>query len=127
MAEAANHVSLQVVEAAKGAAAIMGMNNIYYRFQHLSSNQKYSTLPARLRMNIIRSHGVEQADFELWCVAVSAINACGTCVDSHERVVREKGLSEDAILGSIRIAAVVHGLAAVLDAEPVLASEAVPV
>ena len=127
VAEAANHVSLQVVEAAKGAAAIMGMNNIYYRFQHLSSNQKYSTLPARLRMNIIRSHGVEQADFELWCVAVSAINACGTCVDSHERVVREKGLSEDAILGSIRIAAVVHGLAAVLDAELVLASEAVPV
>ena len=72
-------------------------------------------------------HGVDQADFELWCVAVSAINACGTCVDSHEKVVREKGLSEDAILGSVRIAAVVHGLAAVLDGEPVLASEALPV
>ena len=56
VAEAANHVSPQVIEAAKGAAAIMGMNNIYYRFQHLSSNQKYGTLPARLRMNIIRSH-----------------------------------------------------------------------
>jgi len=126
-AEASNHVSPQIIEAAKGAAAIMGMNNIYYRFQHLTSNQKYATLPARLRMNIIRSHGVDQADFELWCVAVSAINACGTCVDSHEKVVREKGLSEDAILGSVRIAAVVHGLAAVLDGEPVLASEALPV
>ena len=123
VAEATSHVSAQVIEAAKGAAAIMGMNNVYYRFQHLSSNQKYGTLPARLRMNIIRSHGVEQTDFELWCVSVSAINACGTCVDSHERVVRDKGLSEDAILGSIRIAAVVHGLAAVLDSEPVLASE----
>ena len=75
--DAAKHVSLQVIEAAKGAAAVMGMNNVYYRFHHLSNNQKYSTLPARLRMNIIRSHGVDAADFELWCVAVSAINSCG--------------------------------------------------
>ena len=32
----------------------MGMNNIYYRFLHLSSNEKYKTMPARLRMNAIR-------------------------------------------------------------------------
>lgn len=61
----------------------MGMNNVYYRFLHLTSNEKYRTMPARLRMNIIRSHGVEPADFELWSTTVSAINGCGTCVDSH--------------------------------------------
>jgi alkyl hydroperoxide reductase subunit D len=117
--DAAKHVSLQVIEAAKGAAAVMGMNNVYYRFHHLSNNQKYSTLPARLRMNIIRSHGVDAADFELWCVAVSAINACGKCVDAHERVLREKGVTEESINAAIRIAAVVHGLAVVFDAERV--------
>jgi alkyl hydroperoxide reductase subunit D len=123
--EAAKHVSAQVIEAAKAAAAIMGMNNIYYRFHHLSKNEKYATLPARLRMNIIRSHGVEAADFELWCVAVSAINACGKCVDAHERVLREKGITEESINAAIRIASVIHGLAVMLDAERVLAPQTV--
>ncbi len=125
LAEAAKHLSPQALEAAKGAAAIMGMNNIYYRFLHLTANEKYRTLPARLRMNIIRTHGVEPVDFELWCVAVSAINGCGTCVDSHEKTVREKGLGEEAILAAVRMASVIHGLAAVFDAERVEATQAV--
>ncbi|MBZ5704163.1 MAG: carboxymuconolactone decarboxylase family protein [Acidobacteriia bacterium] len=125
LAEAANHLSAQALEAAKGAAAIMGMNNVYYRFLHLTSNQKYSTIPARLRMQIIRSHGVDQADFELWCAAVSAINGCAACVDSHEKVVREKGISEEGVLAAIRLAAVIHGLAAVFDAEKAAVTQAV--
>jgi lipoyl-dependent peroxiredoxin subunit D len=119
LAEASGHLSPSTLEAAKGAAAIMGMNhNIYHRFLHLTSNSNYQTLPARLRMNILRSHGVDHVDFELWCAAVSAINGCAACVDSHEQVIRKQGLSEQAVLAAIRIAAVVHGLAAVLDAEP---------
>lgn len=125
LAEASGHLSAQALEAAKGAAAIMGMNNIYYRFLHLTANEKYQTMPARLRMNIIRTHGVEAADFELWCVAVSAINGCSACVDSHEKAVREKGLSEEGVLAAIRLASVVHGLAAVFDAESVGAKQAV--
>jgi alkyl hydroperoxide reductase subunit D len=125
VSEAAKHVSPQVIEAAKGAAAIMGMNNIYYRFHHLTKNEKYSTLPARLRMNIIRSHGADPVDFELWCVAVSAINACGKCVDAHERVLREKGVTEESINAAIRIASVIHGLAVVFDAERVLPRQVV--
>jgi len=123
--EAATHVSPQVIDAAKGAAAIMGMNNVYYRFLHLASNQNYRNLPARLRMNIIRSHGVDPVDFELWCAAASAVKGCGACVDSHEKVLREKGVTEEAILSSIRLAAVVHGLATVLDAEEVAAPQPV--
>jgi len=120
LSEAAGKLSPQALEAAKAASAIMGMNNVFYRFIHLAKNEKYGTTPARLRMNVIRSHGIEQVDFELWCTAVSAINGCGACVDSHERVVREKGVSEEVILAAIRVAAVTHGLACVLDAEHVL-------
>jgi alkyl hydroperoxide reductase subunit D len=83
LAEAQTHLSPQALEAAKTAAALMGMNNIYYRFLHLTSNTKYATIPARLRMNGIRTHGIDHNDFELWCVAVSAINGCGACVESH--------------------------------------------
>jgi alkyl hydroperoxide reductase subunit D len=125
--EAAKHLSPQVIDAAKAAAAIMGMNNIYYRFHHLSKNEKYSTMPARLRKNIMRGHGTDPLDFELWCTAVSAINACGKCVDSHERVLREKGVSEEAIMAAIRIAAVIHGLATVFDTEKVTTPHALSV
>ena len=113
-------LSPQALEAAKSAAAVMGMNNIYYRFLHLTTNDKYSTLPARLRMNAIRTHGIEALDFEL-----SAINGCGKCVDSHEKVVREKGANEDLVAAVVRVASVVHGIGAVLDAERVRESEPV--
>jgi alkyl hydroperoxide reductase subunit D len=95
----------------------MGMNNIYYRFLHQAENEKYRTIPARLRMNILRTHGVDVVDFELWSTAVSAINGCGSCVKAHEKVLREKGLPEESILAAIRIAAVVHAIAVALDAE----------
>lgn len=124
---AAQHLSPEVVEGAKAAAAIMGMNNIYYRFLHLTDNEKYGTMPAKLRMNIMRTHGVDPIDFELWSLAVSAINGCGKCVHSHEKVVREKGVSEELILTTIRVASVVHAIGAVLDAQRVLAAEPVAV
>jgi len=94
----------------------MGMNNIFYRFRHLSTNEKYGAIPARLRMQVIRTHGSDPVDFELWCLAVSAINGCGVCVDSHEKVLREKGVGEETILAAVRIASVIHALAAVMDA-----------
>jgi alkyl hydroperoxide reductase subunit D len=119
LAEAGQHLSPEAMHAAKAAAAVMGMNNIYYRFQHLSGNERYSQIPARLRMQAIRSHGSDPLDFELWCTAVSAINGCGTCVASHENVLRDKGVTEETILAAIRIASVIHGSAAVLDAEAV--------
>jgi lipoyl-dependent peroxiredoxin subunit D len=123
--EAANHLTPQALEAAKGAAAIMGMNNIFYRFLHLSSNEKYGTMRAGLRMNVIRTHGVDQLDFELWCTAVSSINGCGSCVDSHEKTLREKGFGEEKIMAAVRVASVLHALGVVLDTERVAAHQPV--
>ncbi|MES1260230.1 MAG: carboxymuconolactone decarboxylase family protein [Acidobacteriota bacterium] len=119
LAEAAKHLTPEALHAAKAAAAVMGMNNIFYRFQHLSGHERYSQIPSRLRMQVIRSHGSDPVDFELWCTAVSAINGCGACVSSHEGVLRQKGITEETILAAIRIASVIHGAAAVLDAETI--------
>lgn len=121
--EAATHLTPEALDAAKGAAAIMGMNNIFYRFLHLSSNQKYRTMRAGLRMNIIRTHGIDPLDFELWSTVASAINGCGACVDSHEKILREKGISEEQIMAAVRIASVIHAIAVVLDAERVTAPQ----
>jgi|SRR5271165_4635439 len=125
--EASSHLTGQAFEAAKGASAVMGMNNVFYRFLHLSSNEKYATMRAGLRMNVIRTHGVDQLDFELWCLAVSAINGCGACVDSHEKALREKGFGEEKIMAAIRVASVLHGIAVVLDTERVAAQQTVSV
>ena len=118
-AEAATHLDEPAIFAAKAASAIMGMNNIFYRFRHLSSNEKYSTMPARLRMQVIGRHGSDPVDFELWCLAVSAINGCRVCVDAHEKVLREKGVTEETILAAVRIASTIYALATTLDAAPV--------
>jgi lipoyl-dependent peroxiredoxin subunit D len=119
LSEGAKNLSPEALEAAKSAAAVMAMNNVYYRFLHLSSNEKYGTLPAKLRMNGLRTHGVDAVDFELWSIAVSAINGCGKCVDAHEKVVREKGVSEEMVLSIVRIASVIHAIGSVLDAQRV--------
>jgi alkyl hydroperoxide reductase subunit D len=123
--EAASHLTPQALDAAKSAAAVMGMNNIYYRFLHLTSNEKYRTMRAGLRMNAIRTHGVELLDFELWCLAVSAVNGCGACVDSHEKVLREKGFGEEKVLAGVRVASLLHTIATVLDTERVATAETV--
>lgn len=115
LAEAGRHLTPETLNAARSAAAIMGMNNIYYRFQHLSGNERYKEIPARLRMQAIRNHGSDPVDFELWCLAVSAVNGCSVCVAAHENVLREKGVTEETILAAVRIASVIHGAAGVID------------
>jgi alkyl hydroperoxide reductase subunit D len=117
LASFAPSLSPEALAAAKAAASIMAMNNIYYRFTHLTSAEDYKTLPARLRMNVIGRPGVDKADFELWCLAVSAINGCGVCIDSHEKILRDAGFSAEQIQAAVRIAAVVHAVAATLDGE----------
>jgi len=110
-------LSPEAADAAKAAAAIMGMNNVYYRALHLLSNPEYRTLPARLRMNILGTPGAPKADFELWCTAVSAINGCGMCLDSHEAELKKQGVSAVQIQAALRIAAVVNAVGRVLQAE----------
>ncbi len=104
------------IGAARAAATVMGMNNVYYRFVHLVGNDEYGKLPARLRMNVIGNPGIDKTDFELYSLAVSAINGCGACVAAHERVVRKGGISAEGVQSAVRIAAVLHGAAVALEA-----------
>lgn len=119
-AEVEGKLTPEAANAAKAAAAIMGMNNVYYRATHLMSAKDYAAMPAKLRMNVIGNPGVDKVDFELWSFAVSAINGCGMCLDSHEKVVRKAGLSTEQVQAALRIAAVVHAAAAVMTGEAAL-------
>lgn len=103
---------------AKAAASIMAMTNIYYRFLSLVEDPDYRTLPARLRMNVIGRPSIDKVDFELYSLAVSVINGCGSCISAHERVLRQHGLGREAIQSAVRIAAVIHAVAVTREAEP---------
>lgn len=113
-------LSAEALNAAKMSAAIMAMNNIYYRFVHLVGGD-YGKMPARLRMNAMARPGVEKVDFELWSLAVSAVNGCGMCMESHEHTVKADGLSAEQVQAAVRIAATVHAVAATLEGEAALA------
>ena len=111
LAESAGKISGEEVQAAKSAASIMAMNNIYYRFLHLVSDKEYGKLPAKLRMNVIGTPGIPKADFELYSTAISAINGCGMCMDAHARELEKHGVSKLAVQSAVRIAAVINSVA----------------
>lgn len=114
-ADALGKVADNVIEDAKAAASLMAMNNVYYRFRHMVGKESYSTKPARLRMNWIGKPLGSKADFELFCLAVSAINGCEMCVRSHEEVVIKGGLSEDQVHDAVRVAATIQATAVSLE------------
>jgi lipoyl-dependent peroxiredoxin subunit D len=110
--------------AARAAAAIMAMNNVYYRFTHFVGDEEYRKLPARLRMNVIGNPGIDKAEFELYSLAVSAINGCEFCIQAHERVVRDAGIGREGVQSAARIAAVIAAAASVLATAPDTAAAA---
>jgi alkyl hydroperoxide reductase subunit D len=121
VADARQEVDDAVVEDAFAAASLMAMNNVYYRFRHLVGKPTYGHRPARLRMNRMVQPATSKVDFELVSLAVSAVNGCGTCVQSHEDVVIKHGLTEDQVHDAVRIAATIHAAAVALqlhDLEP---------
>lgn len=117
--DAREHLDQVAFEAALGAASIMGMNNIFYRARHLLHGA-YDDLRAGLRMQIIGKPGVDKVDFELWSLAVSAINGCGACLEAHESVVREAGATREQVFDALRLAAVISGVAQAIDSAEVL-------
>ena len=110
-------LSEEAMTAAKASAAIMGMNNVYYRALHLMKNPEYRTLPAKLRMNVLGNPGAPKEEFELWSLAVSAVNGCGACMDAHEAELRQHAVTNLQVQAALRIASTVNAVSAVLRAE----------
>lgn len=115
IADAQTEVGAGVIDDALAAASVMAMNNVYYRFRHMIGKESYEQKPARLRMQRIAKPATSKVDFELFCIAVSAINGCELCIRSHEAIVLQGGLTEDHVIDAVRIAAVVNAAATALE------------
>ena len=114
--EAKEHLSEEAVEAAYGAATVMAMNNVAYRAKGWLGDD-YANVKFGLRMNIISKPGVEKADFELWSLAVSAINGCEHCAVAHANTVREEGVTKEQAWEAVKVAGVVQAVAQALTIE----------
>jgi lipoyl-dependent peroxiredoxin subunit D len=112
--DAAQVLTPEEAQAARAAATIMAMNNIYYRSTYMTQDEEIGRMPARLRMNVIGNPGVDKATFELYALAVSAINGCSACIVSHAKTVQEHGLPKAAVQQAFRIAAVLNAAAQAL-------------
>jgi len=108
LADGAEVLDQGVIDDARAAAALMSMNNVYYRFRHMVDKPIYTSFSARLRMTWIARPATDRATFELFCLAVSAINGCEMCIRSHEGVLTQHGVKEEAIHEAVRIAAVIR-------------------
>lgn len=104
-------------------AVVMGgsTDNEFTKLAWRRDHQDLNALPAKLRMNVIGAPVIEKADFELFSMAVSAVNGCGMCLDAHEAELRKHGLTTEQIQTSLRIGAVVNAVARVIAAEDALA------
>ncbi len=122
LADASSHLSDTDIVAVKGAAAIMSMNNVYYRFAHVIGDPEIEKMPARLRMNFIANPGCDKVDFECWSLAVSILNNCQKCIQAHAGQLAHAGVSKNALQEIGRIAAVTKAVAEILKWEASLAT-----
>lgn len=114
MEDAKTHLTSEAISAAKSAAVLMAMNNVYYRFRHSLSNEEYAKMPANLRMTVMAQPGIDKKDFELFSLAVSAINGCSYCMDSHEKSLIKLGITKEQIQATGRIAAIINAVGVTL-------------
>lgn len=102
-------------QAALSAAALMGMNNVWYPFVEMAGDDELKTVRAELRMNAYANHGgVDKKHFEAYALAASIVGKCHFCIASHYAVLKQEGMSTQQLRDIGRIAAVVNAAAQVL-------------
>ena len=103
--------------AALTAAALMGMNNVWYPFVEMANDEDLKTQRPELRMNAYASHGgVSKLKFESYSLAASIVGKCHFCAKSHYALLKAEGMSITQLRDVGRIAAVVNAVAQVLAA-----------
>lgn len=108
-AEAAG-LDAQLVQEAKDVAGIMGMLNMYYRFRHFLGESSAEYGSTGLRMTALAKPLMGKEKFETLALAVSIVNGCEKCVTSHEKALRDLGVSVDVLHDVARLSAVVKGM-----------------
>ncbi len=90
--------------------SLMNTNNVFYRFRHFANKEFYNNHPAGIKMSIMMNPVLGKEFFELVSLALSAVNGCEMCVNSHEASVLQHGSSEARVFEAVKSAAIIKGL-----------------
>jgi lipoyl-dependent peroxiredoxin subunit D len=112
-------LSPEEVHAVQTAAALMGMNNVWYPYVEMANDADLKSQRAELRMGAYASHGgIDKRRFEMFALAASIVGKCHFCVASHYALLKdEQGMSAQQLRDVGRIAAVINAAAQVLAME----------
>lgn len=108
-------LSSQAIKDAQGAAALMGMNTVYFRFRHLMKADAYNKMPFNLSMKRMQQVATTKKNFELFSIGPAALAGCELCLQAHEAAVKKGGMNDENVHDAVRIASVLHGIAVALD------------
>lgn len=103
----AKEATAEEIGEAVGCASLLALNNVFYRFRHFTGKEKYTQIPARVRMQLMSSPVTGKEFFELMSIAVSAVNGCEMCVNAHEKSILGLGATEERIFDAVRIASII--------------------
>lgn len=113
-----NAISPEETHAALSAAALMGMNTVWYPYVEMADDAELKTQPAQLRMNVYATHGgLDKRRFELYALAASIVGKCHFCIKSHFDLLKKEGMSVTQLRDAGRIAATINAAAQVIVAE----------
>jgi alkyl hydroperoxide reductase subunit D len=110
-------LSDELIKDAQGAAAVMGMNTVYFRSRHLMKAGTYNQMPFNLSMKRMQQVATSKENFELFSIGPAALAGCELCLQAHESAVKKAGMTEANVHDAVRIAAVLHGVAVALEIE----------
>ncbi|MDH6642357.1 alkyl hydroperoxide reductase subunit D [Ralstonia sp. GP73] len=112
-------LSPEEVNGALTAAALMGMNNVWYPYVEMADDSDLTQQKAELRMNAYANNGgVDKRRFEMYALAASIIGKCHFCIKSHYDLLKNhQGMSAQQLRDVGRIAAVINAAAQVIAAE----------
>jgi len=102
-----NGATAEDIAEAVACASLLASNNVFYRFRHFTQKEKYTQIPARIRMQIMMKPVTGKEFFELLSLAVSAVNGCEMCVNAHEDSLIKLGTTEERIFDTVRIASLI--------------------
>lgn len=103
----AKEATAEEIAEAVGCASLLALNNVFYRFRHFTGKEKYTQIPARVRMQLMSSPVTGKEFFELMSLAVSAVNGCEMCVNAHENSILHLGSTQERVFDAVRIASIV--------------------
>ena len=112
-------LSPEEVNGALTAAALMGMNNVWYPYVEMADDSDLSQQKAELRMKAYANNGgVDKRRFEMYALAASIIGKCHFCIKSHYDLLKNhQGMSAQQLRDVGRIAAAINAVAQVIAAE----------